>query len=302
LSSFSIVVVTWECSPHLERLVATMNEHLSGDEELIVVDNASSDEPEEVARRFKGDTEFVGLPDNTGFGNANNVGVARANGEAVVLLNPDTELVDSSLGALAEAALELEALVGPRALNPDGSVQPSASGPEVGIWPWIRAFLPGALAPPVVRRHTEPWRLDTTVPVTWLTGACVAGPRRRLAELGPFDPGIHMYAEDLDLGVRAEAAGVPSYFCPDRARVIHHGKGSSSAGFGSAAELQSVAARNRRAVLTRAYGARASRRSSRALVVNLGLRLAPKRALGIAPEWKRAEFRAARARDEAGLS
>ena len=149
-----------------------MNRHLDGEQELIVVDNASSDSPQEAAAGWNGEHRFIGLDENIGFGAASNTGVAAATAPATVLLNPDTELLDGGLDRLVAAALELGGLVGPRVLNPDGSIQPSASGPEVGVWPWVRALVPAGVQPAPLRARTEPYRLERRVGVTWLTGAC----------------------------------------------------------------------------------------------------------------------------------
>jgi N-acetylglucosaminyl-diphospho-decaprenol L-rhamnosyltransferase len=282
--TYSIVAVTWESAGDLKRLVASMNEHLAGEPELIVIDNASADAPEDAARLWRGPTRFARLDRNTGFGAASNAGVERASEEAVVILNPDTELLDSSLGELASVALQRRALAGPRLLEADGSVQPSASGPAGGPWPWLGAVVPGALQPPAIRARTEPWRLERTTPVAWLSGACFAGPREILRELGPFDPAIHLYAEDMDLGIRAAAAGIPSLFCPEVCRLVHRGRGSTSTrwpdGPAQAMEL------NRRAVLRRAVGPRRERSAWLAHRLNLRLRLIAKRALGREAGWE----------------
>lgn len=282
---YSIVVVTWQCARFLEGLVASINRHLDGSQQLIVIDNASTDDVESAARAWQGETDFLRLEANRGFGAAANIGVERSLHPAVVMLNPDTELLDSSLDELAAAALELRALVGPRVLNPDGSIQPSASGPEVGVWPWIRAVLPGAITPDALLPHTEPYRLRVRTRVRWLTGACVAGPRDLLLALGPFDPAIHLYGEDLDLGLRAGAAGVSSYICPDACRVLHHGGGSSGLVDGS---NRPEVMMTRRAVLRRAYGRRREALGWCALVLNLGLRAAAKRPLHHGPPPDRA--------------
>ena len=282
---YSVVVVTWECAAHLRRLVETMNDHLSADTELVVVDNASSDSPHIEAQRWKGELRFQALDQNVGFGAGNNTGVELATREVSVLLNPDVELIDSSLDALARAAAETRGLVGPRILNADGSVQPSASGPSTGIWPWVAALVPGSAAPPPVVARTAPWRLSARVPVTWLTGACIAAPTRLLRGLGPFDPSIHLYSEDLDLGLRARKQGIPVLFDPTLATVVHLGEGSSSQRF---ADLgRGIAAENRRLVVTRAEGPRAEARAWRAHLVELFLRVARKRVLRRDASWDR---------------
>ncbi len=111
-------------------------------------------------------------------------------------------------------------------------------------------------------------------------GESHASPRDLLRQLGPFDPTIHLYGEDLDLGLRAHLAGVPSYFCPETCRIVHHGRGSSTVAFGSADGWRAGSAVTRRVVLRRIYGRRRETWGWRALAVNLALRAATKRALG----------------------
>jgi N-acetylglucosaminyl-diphospho-decaprenol L-rhamnosyltransferase len=289
--SVSVVVVTWRSARDLERLIASMQVHLDRDVQLVVADNASGDGVAAVVAAWSGPHRLIELEDNAGFGAAANRGIEAAEGEAIVLLNPDTELVDRSLPELAHYAFERRALAGPRVLEPDGSSQPSASGPPVGVWPWIGAVVPGALQPSWLLARTEPWRLERTTRVAWLAGSCVAAPRDLLLELGPFDPAIHLYAEDMDLGLRAERAGVPSLFCPDVARVIHFGRGSTSQRLPDGPwELM---AGNRRAVLRRAFGPRRELAAQAAHLFNLGLRVAAKRALGRDASRDRAALRAA---------
>lgn len=287
---YSIVVVTWQSAGHLAVLVESMNRHLAGNPDLVVVDNASDDDPQAAAHEWRGPTRFIGMESNAGFGAAANAGVAEATGDAVVVLNPDTELLDPRLGYLAALALDRRALVGPRIRNPDGTPQPSASGPPVGAWPWVGALVPGALAPAAVRARTEPWRLDRTAAVAWLTGACVAGPADLLRRLGPFDPAIEMYGEDLDLCLRAAAAGIPSYFAPDVCEVLHHGGASAATRYDAGPDR--VVARTRGAVLRRAFGSGRERRSRLAQRLNLRLRAAAKRALGRDADRERAALEA----------
>jgi N-acetylglucosaminyl-diphospho-decaprenol L-rhamnosyltransferase len=244
------------------------------------VDNDSDDDPAGAAGGWGGRGEFIPLSFNRGFGAANNVGVSVASHEAIVLLNPDCELVDASIERLASEAFRLRGLVGPRMLNPDGSPQPSASGPPVGPWPWLGAILPGAVLPGPLQARTEPWRLSRRTRVAWLTGACLAAPKVLLQSLGPFDERIHLYGEDMDLGLRAGLGGVDSYFSPELACVIHHQKGSSARRF-ETIELSRLMASNRRAVLRRSFGSRRERFGTAAARLNLELRARAKHALGL---------------------
>lgn len=275
---FSIVVVTWRSAGQLERLVASMNGHLEAEPELVVVENDSGEDPEPAARAWCGELTMVREPRNVGFGAAANDGVTAARSEAVVLLNPDTEVLDDGLGRLAAAALERRAILGPRLLNPDRSPQPSASGSPVGALPWVRALLPGALHPAALRARTEPWRLERPARASWLTGACLAAPRELMCALGPFDPAIELFAEDMDLGLRAAAAGIESWFRPDLCALVHHGSASTELRF-AAHEAFEMSARYRTAVLRRAYGERRERRAALAEQLHLGVRAMAKRAL-----------------------
>jgi GT2 family glycosyltransferase len=290
MTAYSIVVVTWQSAAHLAALVRSMDRLLPEDPELVVVDNASDDDAEAAARAWRGPTRFQRLDSNAGFGRAANAGVAEASGEAIVLLNPDTELLEAGLGALAGFAAERRVLAGPRVREPDGAPQPSASGPPVGPWPWLGAVVPGTLAPAAIRARTDPWRLDRATRVAWLTGACIAGPADVLRRLGPFDAAIEMYGEDLDLCLRAAAEGVESWFRPDTTAILHHGGASAALRYEAGPE--GVVALTRRAVLRRAFGERRESRARQAQLLNLRLRVAAKRMLGGDAERDRAALNA----------
>ncbi|MDX6607924.1 MAG: N-acetylglucosaminyl-diphospho-decaprenol L-rhamnosyltransferase [Solirubrobacterales bacterium] len=219
---FSIVVVTWNSERDLPRLIGSIHAHLSDqDYELIFVDSASTDSSPTLAAELAPEARVLALEENVGFGIGCNTGTREATADVVVLLNPDTALVDGSLADLADLARSERALFGARLLNADGTRQISAF-PRVASWEGaLLAIWPGALMPRALKRRAEPWRLEERLPAGWLSAACLAGRRDLLLELGPFDERLHLYGEDTDLGVRAWLAGVPSVFAPDAARVIH---------------------------------------------------------------------------------
>jgi GT2 family glycosyltransferase len=269
-----------------------MNAHLHGEQELIVVDNGSGDDPEAAARDWKGRLRFHQLGENAGFGAASNAGVGLASEPVTVLLNPDTELLDDGLDRLGSVAAQLGGLVGPRVVNPDRTVQASASGPEVGLWPWVRALVPGTIQPGAMLARTEPYRLERRARVVWLTGSCIAAPTEVLRRLGPFDAALHMYGEDVDLGLRAAAAGVASWFDPAACSVVHHGQASSRLVYGSREGWRDAGTLNWRAALRRTYGPARERRAWWALRLNLRLRLLVKTLLRRADDRDRAAVRA----------
>ena len=245
-ADFSIVIVTWNSGSDLANLLDSVSEHLPGGPEVVVVDNCSSDGSVAAAENWEGGARVLSMPTNVGFGTANNAGVQACQTDTLVLLNPDTLLVDASLGALADAARRSRALLGPRLLNPDGSWQPSASAPPGGPAETLRLLLPGPLMPGALKARAEPWRMKTRTKVGWLTGACVAGRRDVLLALGPFNEDLHLYGEDMDLGLRAEAAGIDSLFAPDLCQVVHLGGRSAEVRFDDSGLRARIAARRRR--------------------------------------------------------
>ena len=189
----SVVTVIHDSAAHLAGLLASLDRHAPG-QEVIVVDTGSRDGGAQLARD-RG-CVVLDLPDNPGFGPANNAGVARAGSEVTALLNPDVELLDDGLLRLAERARPGVLLV-PRLLNPDGSVQDTAH-PRPGTAAEVaRALLPARLAP-------QPYRARAVRPVGWAIAAALVAPTATLRELGPFDPEAFLFYEDLDLCLRAE--------------------------------------------------------------------------------------------------
>lgn len=288
----SLVVVTWESSEDLAALVTSMLDHLPADGpvELVVVDNASSKDPTEIAGRWTGPVRIERFDSNLGFGVASNRGVRMAKAPVTVLCNPDVRLLDDSILRLAGLSVERNALVGPRLLWEDGNPQPSASGPVVGLWPWIGALIPGAIQPDWMLEKTEPWRLEKTTEVTWLTGAVIAAPTDLLEQLGPFDEEIELMSEDLDLGLRAGSSGVSCLFAPEVSSLVHIGGTATGKRFDDDGLLTS--ALNRQEVLRKLQGAGSARRSTAAMATRLRLRLVAKRVLRRKADAERAELRA----------
>ena len=257
---YSVVVVTWQSAPMLEALVTTMNRHLESVPELVVVDNGSRDDPERAAREYRGQVRFIPLERNVGFGVACNIGVENASGSCLVMLNPYTALVDASLDELAAFVLGRRALAGPRLCNPDGSIQPSASGAPVGPWPWVGAIFPGRLQPPPLRDRTSRGRGAAPIRRRLADRGVCRGPTRGPARAGPFDPAIHLYAEDMDLGLRAARSGIPTWFFTDLLPRDPSWRRLDLDRVPAVAP-SCLAARNPRAVARRAYGARHERTS-----------------------------------------
>ncbi len=250
---FSAVVVTHDSGRELRELLDSVERRLDPAPELIVVDTASADDTLAVAA---GRAEIVALEDNPGFGAASNAGVERASERVTVLLNPDTTLLDAGLAELARRAGSRRAILAPRLLNADGSVQRSAH-PLPGR---AATLLPGVMHPRALPRSlrlsADPWRSSEPRLVGWATGACLAARTDLLRELGPFDPGDFLFYEDMDLCLRSRERGIPTELHPD-VRVRHAGAHSTGPAYGG--EPYDLLARRRREVVGTRLGRRALR-------------------------------------------
>ncbi|MEA2168271.1 MAG: N-acetylglucosaminyl-diphospho-decaprenol L-rhamnosyltransferase [Solirubrobacteraceae bacterium] len=275
----AVVTVLHDSAADLRRLLPSLARWLP-EARVIVVDSGSSDGGAASARAAG--AEVIDLPSNPGFGAANNAGVAAVREDVTVLLNPDCELLDDGLAQLV--ARRAPALLVPRLVGDDGRVQRTAH-PLPGT---VGSLLPALLHPPLlprgVRERVEPWRVDRARTVGWAIAACVVAPTAVLRALGPFDPGIFLFYEDLDLCLRARAVGVPTVTAPDVV-VRHAGSHSTRAAYGG--EPYALLAERRRAVVRAQRGPAAGAIDGLAQALTFATRWAARRTGGrdAAREW-----------------
>ena len=268
VGDLAYVTVTHNSARDLERLLRS----LPAGARVVVVDAASTDDSVAVARAH--DARVI-EGDNAGYGAAANAGVAACDAAVTVVLNPDVELVVDTLDALAAAVTPARILV-PLVLLPDGSRQDIAHNGPAGWSDLAIALGPPAALPEPLRTKVEPWRAHAPRKVDWPVGACIAGRTDTLRRLGPFDPAIFLYSEDLDLGLRAQAAGIETWFWP-QARVIHHQSHATTRAFGG--EPYARLARQRHDVVARRLGERTAARDDLLQALTFANRLALKRLL-----------------------
>ena len=249
---FGAAIVIHNSERYLPALFDSLERYIDPAPELVVVDTGSTDGGAEIART-RGAT-IVDRPDNPGFGIANNVAIAQLGSDVCVLLNPDVELLDDGLLRLVALARSHRALVAPRLLNHDGSIQRSAHPPPGTLGALVPAFIHPLALPRSARLRADPWRSEQPRTVGWAIAACLVGQTAIFRELGPFDERIFMFCEDLDLALRAAKAGIPTELYPD-VQVRHYGSHSTLPAYGG--EPHKVLARLRRDVVNRHLGRRA---------------------------------------------
>lgn len=221
MSSFAIVTVIHDSALELPLLLDSVERLLEPRPRVIVVDSGSSDRgPALAAERG---AEVVTLEGNRGFGAGCNAGLERVTEPVTAFVNPDVELLDDGLARLALDASTGRALLAPRLLSADGSVQDSAHPLPGRLETLIPALLPRRLLP----TRFEPWRSKATRAVGWAVAACILGRTDDLRAIGPFDPDAFLFYEDMELCLRARRAGIPTLLRPDVA-VRHLGGASTS--------------------------------------------------------------------------
>jgi GT2 family glycosyltransferase len=262
VTAISVVTVLHDSAPELPGLLRSIRAYLPEATQVLAIDSGSSDDGPALAQAAG--AEVVVLDGNPGFGAANNEGVARARHPVTVLLNPDCELPDPGLAKLAQRAAGIDALLVPRLLDADGSLQRSAHPLPGQVSTLVRAALPTRALP-------EPHRAKRPRPVGWAIAACLAARTALLRRLGPFDPAAFLFYEDMDLCLRAGAAGVPTILHPEVA-VRHLGGRSTAREFGG--EAFDLQARRRREVIAARLGTRALRVDDVAQALTFRLRAA----------------------------
>jgi spore maturation protein CgeB len=226
-ATVSIVIPVFNRAELTQGCLEALAANTAGSFEVIVVDNGSTDSTDELLRRFEPVIQVLRMGENLGFARACNAGAALAKGRYVVFLNNDTLPRPGWLAAMVVAA-EVDpqvGVVGSRLLYPDGTIQHAGIGFNADFEPvHLHQGVPGD-APEVTRDH------DCEA----LTGACLLLPRAFFHELGGFDEGYRMYFEDVDLCLRARAAGRRVRYAAGS--VLIHLERGSSASFGAAYKL-----------------------------------------------------------------
>ena len=267
--SFAICTVLHNSRPELASLLDSIDHHLVDRPQVICADSGSSDDGAELARRWG--AEVIVMDGNPGFGAANNAALNLASHPVTVMLNPDSRLIDGRLAELAKTAGARRALTAPKLLNDDGSIQESAHPLPGGIDGYIAALSVQRLLPRRLRARLQPFRASQPTAVGWAIGACLAAPTALLRELGPFNPDEFLFAEDLDLCLRARALGIPTIFDPSVA-LVHSGAHTSQI-----ADQQSrlnLQAERRRQVIQEQLGAQALARDDRTQALTFRARAA----------------------------
>jgi GT2 family glycosyltransferase len=227
MSRISAVIVSYNSRKHLAQCLASVLENV---DEAIVVDSSSRDGSAEFVREILPAVRVLEV-ENRGFGAAMNAGINASAGDLLLLLNADTCAAKGAVEQLVRClnSNRQNAIVGPRLLNPDGSLQRSVRGFPT---PWrlvteyffLRWFAPRSRALNAFYGGGFDHRSQREA--EFLVGAVFLARRSALEATGGFDPDFFMFNEEVDLCYRLTQAGWRIVFCPD-AEFTHVGGAST---------------------------------------------------------------------------
>ena len=233
-TEISVILVSYNTSSYIRRALESLfRETQLSTFEVIVVDNASSDDSVSMIRQFFPQVTLIESGANLGFAGGVQLGAAQAQGNYLLLLNPDTVIVNAAVDRLLRFAKQYpdSGIWSGVTLNNDMSLNTQHAWSK----PNLRDLFYSALGLSKLFSKTcffnnanyGCWERDTIKDVDIVSGCFFLTTRELWDKLGGLDATFFMYAEEADYCLRAKALGHQPIVTPD-ARIIHHGGVSHS--------------------------------------------------------------------------
>lgn len=277
--SISVVIPTHKSRERTLRCLAALWLCNPQPDEVIVVDDGSDDNTAHSVLRKYPRHIVVRLPSKRGFAAAANHGLSRASGDVLLLLDNDTEVDPSAIGAVINAfeAKDDLGMAGATLRHPGGGHQ--WSGGRLPGSLWCFAFASG-LPSVLERSRVWKWLRSHSVlrkrHVDWVSGAAIALRRSLWEEIGPFDLGYRLRGQYIDLCVSASDAGWNIEIIPDFT-AVHPANGATSTDGAASSSNEELMWTDLLRFADKHNGSGAARQSKRALRLGGKLRLIGRR-------------------------
>ena len=222
----SIIVLCYNSSKYIGKLVESIYEYNDSDTiEIIVADNASTDDTVSEIKKLKNRVKFVDNGENYGFAKGINLASKHATGDYLLFVNPDTRW---QKGTVADLVSVMESrvsigIVGGKLLDKNG-VNEKSAGRFFGL---IAGVL---IAFGLDDKFGVRFSPDRTQKVDFVSGGFMMIRSSLFKKLLGFDEKFFMYVEDMELCFRAKMGEYTTYFTPD-AELFHEAHASGSRGF-----------------------------------------------------------------------
>lgn len=214
----SVILVTHNSAATIARCLASISPAAgSMSREIIIMDAGSSDGTLDVIRQST-PTDVLSM-ENRGFAAAANAAAAKAAGEFLLFLNPDTVLPPEAIERLCTLARlpRVDAVSG-ILIDERGRAEPAGER-FPSLWWYLRRRLP--------KLSTPDSQLSTPYSVPWLSGAALLVRTAAFRSVGGFLESFFLYYEDINLCHRLRQRGSTLLLDPT-VRILHYGGGSAS--------------------------------------------------------------------------
>jgi len=207
-----------QCIKNIENLGLGLNY------EIMVVDNNSKDGIEEMMKEFYSNIKFIQTEENKGMGAGNNAGIKNAQGEYILILNPDVVVLENSIERLLNFIKDRPRVgcVAPQLLNPNKTHQQSRYRfPEFSLPAFIRTDLKIFGGKRLDKYFMNDVPIESCHKIDWARGSALLFRKSVLNKVNGFDKRFFMYMEDVDLCRRIWKAGYEIWYVSE-AKMIHY--------------------------------------------------------------------------------
>ena len=223
MDKLTIIIINWNGGKVLGDCLASIyaSEPWGDAFEVFLIDNASTDKSQMRASQAYPSLKLIQNSKNLGFARAINQVLPKAQGDFILLLNPDVKLHPEAISIMANFMKDHQdaAVVGPKLLNPDGTTQGSArKAPSLLTGLFGRNAILTKLFPknPLSRQEMPglDYKGEYPLKVDWVSGACLMVRREAYEQVGFMDDHFFLFWEDADWCLRFAQGGWKVYFYP----------------------------------------------------------------------------------------
>jgi len=213
----SVIVLNYNAGELLLNCVESVKKSAYKDLEIIVVDNISTDKSQKICKEKYPDIKLIQNDENFGYCEGNNIGIREAEGDYIIILNPDTIVESNWIEELISAYNKFgEGLYQPKHLSLNEKTVYMSAGNMLNIFGFGYAREKG---------NKDENQFNKIEEIGYASGTCLFTSSAVLKKIGLFDPFIFLYHDDLDLGWRASQLGIKSYYVPTS--LIYHAESYS---------------------------------------------------------------------------
>ena len=208
----SVIVLNYNAGELLLNCIESVKKSSYKNLEIIVVDNISTDKSQEICKEKHPDIKLIQNNENFGYCEGNNIGIREAEGDYIIILNPDTIVESNWIEELISAYNKFgEGLYQPKILSLNEKQVLQSTGNMIHVFGFGFAKDKG-------RKDRE---ADEEIKkIGYASGTCLFTSRNVLDKVGLLDSFLFLYHDDLDLGWRASQIGINSYYVP-KSKIYH---------------------------------------------------------------------------------